>query len=71
MLLEGIADDGAVPVVILYSLNLRYPTQDLEGFVIELVNVRHMRVCDHYKRQGLHIAQAVSKPVHAQHSDTQ
>ena len=63
MLLKSFAYDSAVSVVVFDSLDLSNPPQSFEGFIVKLVNVRHVGVGYHHIGQRLHITKSVSKPV--------
>lgn len=56
MLLESLADDGTVSIVVFHRPDLRNPSQCFEGLVVELVYVGHVRIRDDDERQGLHVA---------------
>lgn len=61
MLLEGLADDPAVAVIVFHRSDLPYSSQGFECLVVELVYVGHMRVCHNDIRQGLHVPKPVGQ----------
>lgn len=43
----NLCDNVAVSVIIVDSLDFPHSPEGLEGFVIELIDVRHVRISDH------------------------
>lgn len=61
MLLERLADDLTITVVVFHSSNLWDSPQNIKGFVVELVDMQHVRICHDNIGQCLHVAETVSK----------
>ena len=58
---DDLCNNLAVSVVVVDSLDLAHSSKGLEGSVIELVDVGHVRICDNNIWQGLHISQPVGE----------
>lgn len=63
VLSQRIADDLAIALIVLDSLDLSDPAESLKSLVVELVDVGHVRIRDHDIGQRLHITETVRNPV--------
>lgn len=56
MLLERLADDFAVAVIVLHCPDLPHSSQSLKGLVIQLVYVGHVWIAHDHIGQCLHVS---------------
>ena len=63
MLSQRIADDLAITLVILHIFDLSDSTKGLKSFVVQLVDVGHVRIRDDDIGQRLHVTETMGKPV--------
>ena len=59
MLLERLSDDSTQSLIVLDRSHLAHTSEPVERRVVEVVDVRHVRVGDHDVGQRLHVAESM------------